>query len=257
MPEPVYMWTKERSVELVDRALSGIIGSYEKDFGKHLSFDENVAKYDVQKITLIWNSLPAQLSNEKKKFTYSKVREGARAREYENNLQWLVNADIVKKVIKISKPALPISAYEEGEFFKIYHLDVGLLRSQSKLSYKAFTEGDRLFTEFKGALTENFVEQSLVRLYSSAPHYWANDKYEVDFIIQSDNDVLPVEVKSGKSVSSPSVNEYAKMYDGATPLIVRYSLKNFSLDGRVLNIPLFMIDQTKKLVELAKKQLSL
>lgn len=257
MPEPVYMWTKERSVELVDRALSGIIGSYEKDFGKHLSFDENVAKYDVQKITLIWNSLPAQLSNEKKKFTYSKVREGARAREYENNLQWLVNADIVKKVIKISKPALPISAYKEGEFFKIYHLDVGLLRSQSKLSYKAFTEGDRLFTEFKGALTENFVEQSLVRLYSSAPHYWANDKYEVDFIIQSDNDVLPVEVKSGKSVSSPSVNEYAKMYDGATPLIVRYSLKNLSLDGRVLNIPLFMIDQTKKLVELAKKQLSL
>lgn len=253
MPEPVYLWTQERDIELVERALSCIIGSYEKDFGKHHDdFKGESARYDVQKISLIWNSLPAQLSNEKKKFTYSKVRQGARAREYENNLQWLVNADLVKKILKISKPALPLAAYEEEEFFKLYHIDVGLLRSQSRLSYRAFTEGDRLFKEFKGALSENFVMQSLIRLYGTNPHYWSNDKYEVDFVVQSDNDIIPIEVKSGKSVSSPSILEYKKMYDGETPFIVRYSLKNLTLDGNVLNIPLFMIDETKRLIAMAR-----
>lgn len=255
MPEPVKFWTQERDVELVDEGLKDIIGSYENDFGKHHEdFKEEEARYDIQKITLIWKSIFAQLSKEKKKFTYSKVKEGARAREYESNLQWLVNADIVKKIFKVSKPALPLGAYQQGEFFKIYHIDVGLLRSQSKLSYKAFTEGDRLFKEFKGALSENFVLQSLIRLYDSELYYWANDRYEVDFIIQSENDIIPIEVKSGKSVSSPSISEYKKMYEGETPLVVRYSLKNLTFDGNVLNIPLFLIDQTKRLIALAKEE---
>ncbi len=256
MPEPVYLWTQERDIELVDKALNGIIGSYEKDFGKHHNdYSDDEKKYDVGKIISIWNSLPAQLSKEKKKFTYSNVKQGARAREYENNLQWLINADLVKRIFRVSKPALPLSAYEEESFFKVYHIDVGLLRSQSKLSYRAFTEGDRLFKEFKGALSENFVVQSLVRIFAINPHYWANEKYEVDFLVQLDNDIIPIEVKSGKSVSSPSIIEYKKMYGGETPLIIRYSLKNLVLDGNVLNIPLFMIDETKKLIALAKQHL--
>lgn len=255
MPEPVKFWTQERDVKLVDEGLKDIIGSYENDFGKHYEdFKEEEARYDIQKITLIWKSIFAQLSKEKKKFTYSKVKEGARAREYESNLQWLVNADIVKKIFKVSKPALPLGAYQQGEFFKIYHIDVGLLRSQSKLSYKAFTEGDRLFKEFKGALSENFVLQSLIRLYGSELYYWATDRYEVDFIIQSENDIIPIEVKSGKSVPSPSISEYKKMYEGETPLVVRYSLKNLTFDGNVLNIPLFLIDQTKRLIALVKEE---
>ena len=256
MPEPVYFWTQERDIELVDKALNGIIGSYEKDFAKHhKDFMGEKVKYNVQKITLIWNSLPAQLSKEKKKFTYSKVKQGARAREYENNLQWLVNANLVMKIFKVSKPALPLAAYKEGEFFKVYHIDVGLLRSQSKLSYRVFTEGNRLFKEFKGALSENYVLQSLIRIYGSNPYYWANDKHEVDFIVQSGNDIIPIEVKSGKSVSSPSMIEYKKMYEGETPFVVRFSLKNLTLDGNVLNIPLFMIDQTERLIELAKSEI--
>lgn len=256
MPEPVYLWTQERDIELVDKTLNGIIGSYEKDFGKHHNdYSDDEKKYDVQKIISIWNSLPAQLSKEKKKFTYSNVKQGARAREYENNLQWLINADLVKRIFRVSKPALPLSAYEEESFFKVYHIDVGLLRSQSRLSYRAFTEGDRLFKEFKGALSENFVVQSLVRIFAINPHYWANEKYEVDFLVQLDNDIIPIEVKSGKSVSSPSIIEYKKMYGGETPVIIRYSLKNLVLDGNVLNIPLFMIDETKKLIALAKQHL--
>lgn len=257
MPEPVYFWTQDRDIELVDKALNGIIASYEHDFGKHHNeFIDEQAKFDVQKILLIWNSLPTQLAKEKKKFTYSNVKQGARAREYENNLQWLINADLVKRVYKVSKPALPLSAYEESEFFKVYHIDVGLLRSQSKLTYRAFAEGDRLFKEFKGALTENFVAQSLIRIYGTNPHYWANDKYEVDFIVQSDNNIIPIECKSGKSVFSPSLVEYKKLYEGQTPLVVRYSLKNLTLDGNILNIPLFMIDQTEQLIAIAKTILS-
>lgn len=256
MPEPVYLWTQERDIELVDKALNGIIGSYEKDFGKHHNdYSDDEKKYDVGKIISIWNSLPAQLSKEKKKFTYSNVKQGARAREYGNNLQWLINADLVKRIFRVSKPALPLSAYEEESFFKVYHIDVGLLRSQSRLSYRAFTEGDRLFKEFKGALSENFVVQSLVRIFAINPHYWANEKYEVDFLVQLDNDIIPIEVKSGKSVSSPSIIEYKKMYGGETPVIIRYSLKNLVLDGNVLNIPLFMIDETKKLIAIAKQNL--
>ena len=256
MPEPVYFWSEEREIELVDKALDGILGSYERDFGKHWKdLNEDNVKYDVQKITRIWKSLPSQLAKEKKKFTYSNVKQGARAREYENNLEWLVNADLVKKIYKVSKPALPLAAYEEEGFFKVYHIDVGLLRSQSKLSYRAFTEGDRLFKEFKGALSENFVVQSLIGIYGTNPHYWANDRYEVDFIIQSGNDIFPIEVKSGKSISSPSMIEYKKMYEGETPLVIRYSLKNLTLDGNVLNIPLFMIDQTKRLITLAESEL--
>ena len=123
------------------------------------------------------------------------------------------------------------------------------------MSYRAFTEGDRLFKEFKGALSENFVVQSLIRIYGANPYYWANDKYEVDFIVQSNNDIIPIEVKSGKSVSSPSMIEYKKMYEGERPFVVRYSLKNLTLDGNVLNIPLFMIDQTERLIALAKAEI--
>ncbi len=256
MPEPVYLWTKERDVELVDRSLNDIVGSYERDFGKHHeNYDGEGSSYDVQKIIRIWNSIPSQLAKERKKFTYSGVKEGARAREYENSLQWLVDADLVKKIYKISKPALPLRAYEEEAFFKVYFLDVGLLRSLSKLSYRSFAEGDRLFKEFKGALSENFVLESLIRLFGDNPHYWSNEKYEVDFIVQSDNDIIPLKVKSGKSVASPSLSEYKKMYEGETPLVIRYSLMNLSLNGNTLNLPLFMIDETKRLITLAKEEL--
>ena len=252
MPEPVYLWSKEHDMQLVDESLLNILYSYQSDFGKHLNnFRNENTRHDIQKISLIWKSIPGNLAKERKKFMYSNVKKGARAREYETNLEWLVNANLVKKIQKTAKPFLPLSAYAEPEHFKVYHLDVGLLRKQSQLNFQIFIEGNMLFSEFKGALTENFVIQSLANLFGNNLYYWANEKYEVDFILQIENTVIPVEVKSGKSIQSPSLNFYKKLYQSETPIVLRYSLNNLSFDGKVLNIPLFLIDETERIIKLA------
>lgn len=247
MPEAVLVWTEEGDVKAVDKVLSDILDSYERDFGKHA--DKSI----VHKIKLIWDSLPSQLSKENKKFLYSVVREGARAREYEEALNWIYDADLVKKVFRISKPGLPLSAYDDLSAFKIYMGDVGLLRKHSKLATSAFAEQNRLFTEFKGALTENFVLQSLLRQLEVIPRYWVGVPYEVDFIIQVDNYIIPIETKSGISINSTSLKQYEKKYSNETPIMVRLSMKNLSYDGKVLNIPLFMVDQIERLIEIALK----
>ena len=253
MPEAVLRWTQERDISLVNSVLDGILGAYEKDFGKHHDEDEAL-RHDVQKITLVWNSLPSQLARENKKFMYSAVKSGARAREYEDALQWLADADLVKKVFRISKPSLPVAAYEQLDSFKIYHGDVGLLRRQARLSHTAFAEGNRLFTEFKGALAENYVLQSLLRQFDAKPSYWTDTPYEVDFVQQYDNDIIPIEVKSSQNISSVSIKNYLAKYP-ATPLAVRLSTRNLSLDGKVLNVPLFAADLLHRLLDIALPEL--
>ena len=245
MPEAVLVWSEDSDINEVDRVLSDILSSYESDFGKHAPI------VDVPKIRLIWDSLPSQLAKENKKFLYSVVKNGARAREYENALNWLNDADLISKVYRITKPELPISSYDDLDAFKIFMVDVGLLRKHSHLAYTAFMENTRLFTEFKGALTENFIFQSLVRKMEVVPRYWSNTTYEVDFVIQKENNIIPVEVKAGTNVRSTSIKKYQEEYKDSTPLVVRFSLKNLSLDGNVLNIPLFMVDELDRLIDIA------
>ena len=245
MPEPVLVWTEDGDIKETDRVLSDILMSYENDFAKHAD------PTDVPKIQLIWDSLPSQLARENKKFLYSAVKDGARAREYENALNCLYNADLVCKTFRISKPGLPLSAYDDLTAFKIHMSDVGLLRKHSHLATSAFAEYNRLFTEFKGALTENFVLQSLSRQLETAPRYWAEAPYEVDFVVQLDNDIIPVECKAGTNVKSTSLKKYLQQYPKQTPLIVRFSLMNLSLDGNLLNIPLFLVDRAGEFIRLA------
>ena len=245
MPESVLVWTEDRDVQTAEKVQSDILSSYESDFGKHAPGE------DVPKIRLIWDSLPSQLAKENKKFMYSAVKPGARAREYENALGWLANADLVRKISKISKPSLPISAYEDLSAFKIYMGDVGLLRRHSHLAYSAFTEGSRLFTEFKGALTENFVLQSLYGQFEVKPYYWAETPYEVDCVLQRGNDIIPIEVKAGENVSAVSLKNYIKNYADVTPIAVRFSLNNLSLDGKILNVPLYLVDELDRLIGIA------
>ncbi len=189
MPESVRSWTEDREVELVQRSLSDILDAYERDFSKHTE------KKDHPKLTLIWQSIPSQLSRENKKFLYKAVKGGARAREYEDALQWLCDAALVSKIYRSTAPGLPISAYDDLTAFKLYLVDVGLLRRLALLSPTAFAEGNRLFTEFKGALSENYVLQALTGQIEAVPRYWATDhpRYEVDYIIQRDNDIIPVD----------------------------------------------------------------
>lgn len=215
MPESVRMWTEARDVTAMQEALSDIIGAYERDFAKHPNTSE------FPKISMIWKSIPSQLARENKKFIYKVVKEGARAREYEDALQWLV--------------------------------DVGILRRLAQLAPTAFGEGNRLFTEFKGALTENFVLQTLLTQFEVVPRYWTqtNPPYEVDFLIQRENDILPVEVKAESNTSSKSLKKFKELFPEKVKLRVRFSLDNLKLDDDVLNIPLFMADQIDRLIGLA------
>ena len=247
MPESVLMWTQARDVSAMQNTLSDIIDAYERDFAKHPDVSE------FPKISMIWKSIPSQLARENKKFLYKVVKEGARAREYENALQWLVDARLVHKIYRSSAPGLPMSAYDDLSAFKIYLADVGVLRRLAQLAPTAFTEGNRLFTEFKGSLTENFVLQTLLTQFEVTPRYWAqnNPPYEVDFLIQRENEIFPVEVKAEGNIRSKSLKKFKELFPDKVKLRVRFSLDNLKLDEDVLNIPLFMADHTDRLLGLA------
>lgn len=247
MPESVFMWTQARDVSAMQNALSDIIDAYERDFAKHPDVSE------FPKISMLWKSIPSQLARENKKFLYKVVKEGARAREYENALQWLVDARLVHKIYRSSAPGLPMSAYDDLSAFKIYLADVGVLRRLAQLAPTAFTEGNRLFTEFKGSLTENFVLQTLLTQFEVTPRYWAqnNPPYEVDFLIQRENEIFPVEVKAESNTRSKSLKKFKELFPDKVKLRVRFSLDNLKLDDDVLNIPLFMADRTESLLGIA------
>lgn len=245
MPEAVKVWVEDKDIREVERIQSEILEAYEHDFAKHAD------RYDVPKIRLIWNSLPSQLARENKKFLYSVVKKGARAREYENALNWLKDADLAKKVARITKPGIPLSAYEDLEAFKIYMLDVGLLRRQAHLASSAFAEDNRLFVEFKGALTENYIIENLSAVQDISIYYWSEIQHEVDFVIQLENDIYPVEVKAGKNVQSASIKDYAEKYNEQTKLCVRFSMKNLSYDGKILNVPLFLVNELDRIIGIA------
>ena len=238
MPEAVRSWTQDRDVELMQQVLSNILGAYERDFAKHPD------PKDFPKISTIWKSIPSQLARENKKFIYKVVKEGARAREYEDALQWLCDANLTCKIYRSTAPGLPISVYDDLSSFKIYMVDVGLLRRLSLLAPSAFGEGNRLFVEFKGALSENYVLQALQNQFEALPRYWTidNPKYEVDFLIQRENDILPIEVKSESNVESKSLKKYKEKYHEKVKLRIQFSLNNLRFDDDLLNIPLFMAD---------------
>lgn len=168
-------------------------------------------------------------------------------------LQWLVDARLVHKIYRSSAPGLQIAAYDDLSAFKIYLVDVGLLRRLAQLAPTAFGEGNRLFTEFKGALTENFVLQSLIPQFEVTPRYWTqtNPPYEVDFLIQRGNDIFPVEVKSAANTTGRSLKKVKELFADKVKLRIRFSLDNLKLDGDVLNIPLFMADKADLLIGLA------
>lgn len=246
MPEAIVTLVKNQDIDQTQQVLMNILNAYRLDFSKHI---EN---RNIPKIAYIWDSIPSQLSRENKKFLYQAVKTGARAREYEDALLWLSKAGLVHKVFRNTNPALPLSAYDDLSAFKIYLVDVGLLRRLSLLDPVAIKEGDRLFVEFKGALSENFVLQSLVRQYETPLRYWTSgNKAEIDFLVQHENSIIPVEVKSDSSVTGKSLTLFNKKYQ--PPIRIRYSLKNLKQDEGLLNIPLFMADYTSTLINMAKE----
>ena len=248
MPEAISKYMDDNDMNEMQVVLKHILQTYSLDFAKHLKAS------DIPKTEYIWSSIPSQLSKENKKFLYQVVKSGARAREYENALLWLKNAGLTHMVYRINKAALPLSAYTDLAAFKVYVLDVGLLRQLSNLHPEIIQKGDRLFTEFKGAFAENFVLQSLVAQFQSIPFYWSSGNIaEVDFVLQVKNQIIPIEVKADYHVRSKSLQSYAEKYHPA--LKIRYSLRNLHYENGVLNIPLFMIDFSSKLISACLKEL--
>ena len=241
MPAIVKSFNDSNTFENTDETLNNLILSYKGDFAKH-PIMTNVAK-----IGEVFNSLPAQLARENKKFIYQLIRTGARAREYEDAIQWLINAGLVYQVKLNTKPSLPLSAYDDQSAFKLYALDVGIIRNLAKLSPSVFLEGNRLFSEFKGALIENYILQSLVAQLKTPPRYWTSgNTAEVDFLIQIENEIIPIEVKSDENVKSRSLTLYNEKFNPS--LRIRYSLKNLQYRDGLLNIPLFLADYTLEMI---------
>jgi len=241
MPEAASDFLDNKGIERVEEVLQHILNAYALDFSKH------AASKDIPKITEIWQSIPSQLSRENRKFLYKLVKPGARAREYEDALLWLGQAGLIYRVFASTKPALPISAYDDLTAFKIYLADIGLLRKLAKLPSEIILNNSPLYSEFKGAMTENYILQSLVTQFEVMPRYWTSDgKAEVDFILQNGLEIIPIEVKSANSVAGKSLHVYAEKY--SPKWRIRYSMNNLKKDGNLLNIPVFLADWTKKMI---------
>ncbi len=243
MPAVVDAFIAEKTFEACDNVLQNLILSYQGDFAKHPIMT------DVAKIGLVFNSLPSQLARENKKFVYQLVKTGARAREYEDAIEWLIRSGLIYKVSLISKPAIPLKSYDDLSAFKLYALDVGVMRKMAKLSSVAYTENTRLFSEFKGAIIENYILQSLVAQLEDLPRYWSSgNTAEVDFLVQYENEIIPIEVKSDENIKSRSLQLYYQKFN--PKLRIRFSLKNLSYQDGLLNIPHFMVDYTKDMIKL-------
>ncbi len=251
MPEAVLAYIETEDLNEVRKVHNRLLFDYEHDFSKH------AAPLLSERIRMLWNSVPAQLGRENKKFLYSAIKKGARARGYEEAIQWLVDAGLLLRVNRISKPGIPLSAYENKDAFKLYMLDVGLLGAASHISPTSIIEGNTLFTEFKGALTENFVCQELLSTGGIRANYWSSDSSdgEVDFIYESNNAVIPVEVKAEINLRSKSLRSFITRYDVKKGY--RLSLAGFKDQEWVTNIPLYAMNMLPGLSEeyrIASKQ---
>ena len=239
MPEVVSTWQKTSNIEEVERAQQNIINSYELDFAKH------APTKDFPKLTAIWRSIPEQLAKENTKFIFSHVKKGWRSKDLEDALEWLIAAGLVYKVCKIEKPFIPLSSYADDTSFKLYMADIGILRKLSKLPYEVILDATPNYKEFKGSLTENYVLCELVKLVDETLYYWSSgNTAEVDFILQSGSEIVPVEVKSERNVKARSLAEYRKKY--APKYSVKTSMKNETNGEEVLNIPLYLISALER-----------
>lgn len=235
MPEVVQYYSEHKNYEEVRNLQNAILEQYENDFGKHTSTQE------LPRIRMVWNSIPLQLAKENKKFFFGKIKEGARAKDFELSIEWLQDCGLVKKVHKVNKPAMPLKAYIDFTSFKLYLLDIGLLGALSELDAESILEGNSIFIEFKGALTEQYVLQQIVSDTKYKPYYYAGEKstYEVDFLIQKGKNVVPVEVKAEENLRAQSLKVYCEKFQ--PEYAVRTSMSNYREQEWMTNIPLYAI----------------
>ena len=243
MPEAVMSFADEKDFNKVRRIQKRIIEAYEQDFSKHAPNEA------VPKIRMLWNSIPSQLAKENKKFIYGLVREGGRARDYESAIMWLSDCGLVHKVSRVTVGRLPLKAYEDVKAFKMFVVDVGLLGCMVGLNQKVLLDGNDLFMEFKGALTEQFVLQQLITNPNLNIYYYTNDNgsCEVDFLVDTGDNVVPVEVKAEVNLKAKSLRMYVEKF--SPRIAIRTSMTDYKSEDWLVNLPLYAIENLTKVVE--------
>ena len=242
MPEAVKSFSDNKDFHEVRDIQNRILSAYEQDFSKHAPTDI------VPKIRMIWNSIPSQLSKENKKFLYGMVREGARAKEFENAIMWLSDCGLIHKISRVTTGHLPLKAYEDMKAFKIYMLDIGLLGCMAGLNAKTILDGNDLFIEFKGALTEQYVLQQMISEMDFNIYYYTNKngQCEIDFVIDNGENVVPIEVKAEVNLKAKSLKSYVEKF--RPEIAVRTSMADYKEEGWLINIPLYATGFIKEIL---------
>ena len=243
MPEAVNSYAQNKDLKEVRKIQKRLLEAYEQDFSKHAP--SNI----VPRIIQLWNNIPTQLAKENKKFIYGLVREGARAREYEIALSWLIDCGLVYQINRVTTSKVPLSAYQDFNAFKLYLLDVGLLSAMSGIDAKTLLEGNDVFEEFKGSLTEQYVLCQLKECTDLDVFYWSSDTgiSELDFITQIGKDNVPIEVKASENLQAKSLKSFVQKYE--TKFNVRTSMSDYRNDDWITNIPLYCIANIEKIKE--------
>lgn len=236
MPEAVQSFAESKDFNEVRAIQKRILAAYEQDFSKHAPNEI------VPKIRMLWNSIPSQLARENKKFIYGLVREGGRAREYETAIMWLSDCGLVHKVSRVNAAGVPLKAYEDLKAFKLFIVDVGLLGCMTGLRQRTLLDGDDLFVEFKGALTEQYVCQQLKTIEDLGVYYYTNDRgsCEIDFVVDTGEQIVPIEVKAETNLRAKSLKTYRERFD--PELSVRTSMADYKKEDWLLNLPLYAIE---------------
>lgn len=241
MPEAVQTYVKTHNPNKVRKVQQDLLRSYDRDFSKH------PPKEVVPRLKMVWNNIGAQLAKENKKFIYNAVRKGARAKDFELAIEWLVNAGAVYKVTRVRQASLPLKGFEDMDVFKLFAVDIGLLGAMVGLDANTLLVGNEIFTQYKGALTEQYVLQQLQCEEDLSIHYWASDSgmAEVDFVVQIDGRIVPVEVKAEENLKSKSLKSYNEKYK--PDLSVRMSMSDFRKEPTLTNLPLYAANWLKGL----------
>ncbi len=247
MPEAVKTYAEKKDFLEVRVIQKRILDAYEQDFSKHAPSEV------APRIRMIWNSIPAQLAKENKKFIFGQLRQGARAKDFELAMEWLRDCGLIRKISRISKPGIPLKAYEDFSAFKVYLVDVGILGAMVDLDARSILEGNRLFTEFKGSFTEQFVLQELIAAGHTV-YYWSAERgvAELDFIFQHQGNVVPLEVKAEENLKAKSLKVVFENYPDTIP--VRTSMSDFRKESWMTNFPLYVIFYLTKQIELERSK---
>ncbi|MDD7313168.1 MAG: ATP-binding protein [bacterium] len=243
MPEVVKQYAETRNFQDARSVQKRILNDYKEDFSNHIPNDI------LAKVYMLWDSIPVQLAKENKKFVYKEINnKQARAKDYEAAIAWLKDSGLIYPINRLSKPAMPISAYKEENIFKIYMSDIGLLCAKTNLDAKVILEGDRLFTEFKGALTEQFVLQELIIMDNTDIAYWANatGDAEVDFVFQINTKIVPIEAKAGINLRAKSLMFYRDTFN--PDIMIRSSLADYKQTDNLYDIPLYMLENINSFI---------